>query len=283
MSLIKNFFTGTTVGKGIAKGLDTLSGIVTNPITAITKGTKASTEKFLNANPLTNTVKTITNVGLVAAGVYAGGAIAAGEGAALASKAVTLIPKTIKGKAAAGTGALLLGGAFISEPAKTGEAVLTAPSSIANVGGNIANLIAEPSLASAKAIFTENPIAAGSLVGAGVVAAGVGGLAVANTYSNYQNTEAIKENTKATLGVAPTNIVQQEATPMTTLPYTPELEPDVGSPLAPSDEILPSAATGDKPRKRRKTTKKVASQNINQKVYVYNDGEKHIKRRIACK
>ena len=200
LSSIGKFLNTNPVGKAITKTLDTISGIVTNPVTAITQGTAASTKKFVEASPITNAVKTVTNVGLAAAAVVGVGAVAEGGLAAVGSAASKLIPSTTKGKVIAAVATPVVAGAVLKQPAKAAETILNAPSSLANFGGNAAELIANPSLSNAKTLIKENPVVA-TLAGAGAVAAIGGGVGLAaNTVATFVNSRATKANTAATLG-----------------------------------------------------------------------------------
>lgn len=274
---VKGFLTSNPVGKTITKTLDTLSGIVTNPVTAITKGTAASTAAFQNASPITNTVKTITNTALAGAAVATAGSAlgltvpgtlgsSVAGGTAAAAKA--LIPTTTKGKVIGGTVAVLGAGVAIAQPAKTAEAVLSAPAAVANLGGNVANFISDPSLSSAKKIYTDNPIAATIATGAAVLGAGVGIGTAASLVSNYQNTKAVKENTAATLG-AGTDIAGPQLIKLVDKSNEFKTQPintAVQTPVTPQTQTLSSTSKSSKKRKKR--TSKAVMPNISQRVNV---------------
>ena len=264
----------TAVGKTITKALDTISGVVTNPVTAITQGLGASTQKFVEAKPITNIVKTVTNVGVAAGAVVGIGAIAEGGFAAVAKGAQAIIPSTTKGKVIAAVAAPVVVGAVIKEPAKAAETALNAPSKLANFGGNLAEVITNPSIEGAKQLVKENPIIAGA---AGVAVAtgvglGVGGLV--STISNIQNTQAVKENTKASLGGSSPEVPIAQT--VSSLPVsvvdksgefkTPPAATGIAqlTPVTPQTQKISSGVS----KKRYKPRKQAKMQPISQKVNV---------------
>jgi len=190
------------IGNSLVKALDTVSGVVTNPVTAITKGVAASTKAYNEAKPITNIVKTVTNVGLAAGAVVGVGALFEGGTAALGKAVQAVIPSTAKGKVIAAVTAPIAVGVIATQPAKSAEAILNAPSSLANFGSNVGNLIKDPSLSNATNIVKENPVISAAVGTAVAVGAGLGIGGLVSTVSNIQNTKAVKENTAATLGGA---------------------------------------------------------------------------------
>lgn len=268
LSGISKFLTTNPVGKVITKSLDTLSGIVTNPVIAITKGTTASTKAFTTATPITNAVKTITNIGLAAAAVVGVGAVAEGGLAAVGSGVSKLIPSTTKGKVIAAVAAPVVLGAVAKQPAAAAQAVLNTPSSLANFGGNAAQLIANPSLSNAKTLISENPVVASVVGGAAVIGAGVGLGTAASLISNYQNTKAVKENTAATLGGAsdslPISVSDQSGRMFS-------IQPVQQGALASATPVTPQTQSVSKSgavRRRKRKSKSSAPTSLNQKVNV---------------
>jgi len=92
---------------------------------------------------------------------------------------------------------LITAGAVASRPVETLGAAAKAPGALVNFGGNLADLAADPSLDKAKELVTENPLVAGAVATAGLIATGVGVGAIANTLATAANTRAIKASTKA--------------------------------------------------------------------------------------
>lgn len=252
---ITNFLTNNPVGKVITNTLNTISGIVTNPVTAITQGTAASTQKFINSTPLQNTVKTVTNVGLAAVATVGAGAIAEGGITTIGNAVKAIIPATTKGKIIGAIAAPIAIGAFTSAPAKTTQAILEAPSNFANFGQNLGVLVQHPSIATAENLAKENPvITTVAAIGAG--AAAIGGLgSLANVISNYTNTKATKANTQATLE----NSASSEPQVFSTLPLansTPQNQVLAPSPAVVAAQKPAPAGQSTKKKKKNKAKKK---------------------------
>lgn len=99
--------------------------------------------------------------------------------------------------AAIAAGATIAGSAlYTSEKAreKAAEAVLSAPSSLVNVGKNVGEFIEDPSLQKAKDIITENPLIVGG-VAAGVI--GSAALAAAPLISGALTRSEMQKQTEA--------------------------------------------------------------------------------------
>jgi len=184
----------STIGNRLATALNTLSGVVQNPVLAIKEGTKASTEKFLTDTQSQRVLKTLYNVGAVAGAVYAGGAIAT---KGIVPAVSSIIPKSTTGKLIAGGSAPILATIAVSHPEKTATAVASAPTNLANFQANIGNFASEPSLEGATKIATQNPFLTGATTLGGLYVGGKLITSGANVYSNFVNTNAIQDNTKA--------------------------------------------------------------------------------------
>jgi hypothetical protein len=256
LSSVSKFLTTNPVGKAVTKGLDTFTGVVTNPITAITKGTTASTAAFKAATPIQNAIKTVINTGTVAATVVGAGAVAKGGTATLVNAAKALIPGSTKGKVIAAIAAPVVIGAAINQPAKVAQAALNTPASLANFGGNAANLLANPSLANAKTLVTENPLISTLVGGAAVATIGGGVGLAANTVATYLNSKATKENT---LGTDGGSIVATESQML-----APEMAAS-NTPITAQTETVSQGIPRKKSRKK-KVSRSIPS--INQKVNV---------------
>ena len=191
---------------------------------------------------------TLTGVGAVSAAAKAG---------TLGSKAATiaksLIPSTTKGKVIAVVAAPVVAGAVINQPLKTAKAVIEAPGNLVQFGGDVANLVADPSLANAKTLITESPLITGGLATAGLL---YGGSKLIPAIATFKQTEAIQEHTQAILGSdgqVPSNTVQA-------LPFTPS-QPMSGAgpsskiPLTPQTQEVGATTR----RKRRKSSIKQPS------------------------
>lgn len=166
LSGAKNFLTKNPVGQVITKSLNVFSGIVQNPITALTKGAGAAEKQFLEDSPLKRTVKTLITTGTAAAATFGAGTVA---GRALVGQAIksapsfakSLIPKSFVGKAFVGSAALVgapaLTAQITKDPLGALRAVEQAPSKLIGFQENIYGFSMNPSLESAGKIFKDNP------------------------------------------------------------------------------------------------------------------------------
>lgn len=236
------------IGGKISKGLDVLSGIVTNPITAVTKGVKESTAKFNAGTRGENVAKALTTgAGAALAVVGIGAAASAGTAATVkaVAKAVANNPK----KSVAAAVAIPI----VTKSTKVQQGVEDLPGSVYNFGSNIGNLIDNPSLANAATVVKQNPLISASIAaaaGVGVAAAGAG---VANIVSSYRNTKAVKENSaiqqQAARAAEPATIIIQQVP----VPLSP---PVVASGVTAPVEM--EASNAPKPKKKKKKSKKKA-------------------------
>lgn len=245
-----------TALKGIAKTAILPYGIATTAISKL-KGGEAQKQQ--------------TKEIIAGAAIGAGAITLAVAPGLVVGAAKSLIPKSPIGKIALGTTGLLAGGAFIAQPKLVSSAVVKTPSSIVNVGGNVANLISDPSIKNATNIFTENPIVASGLAVAGLVATGA---LTGGVVSTLLNTSAIKENTAATLSnfSSSNNIPVEYAT----------ISGTSGSnvPLTPETQVLGKAVTSSSTRsvvKRKKQVPQMIKQSV--KVNVLTANQSRIKMR----
>lgn len=281
---------------GILGGIATLVKAVmptkeklTNVVTVLSQ----SLNPFSSVKPVANvsnpTLKTVLET--VAAHPYATAAFVATPVSIIKSPAVatvaktaatSLIPKTIIGKVATTAAIPIAVGVISKKPVESAKALISAPSNLANFGGNTANLISNPSVDNLKTLFKENPVISTSVV-AGAVA--VAGLGTAGLVSNYLNTQAVKENTAA-------------RSPSSQLPFSvTEVKDDFGSQtvvgtnnqLAPSVPQTPQTnIVNDKvsvKRKRRSTKPLLPSIRQNVNVMVSNNNtrvtnKKYINREV---
>lgn len=210
-------------------------------------------------------------LGLAAVGSAAGatGAAAIGKGAGVvATKAATSFAKAKPlTKAAVVAGGMVAVPAVVTNPklAEKGlEAVAKTPSSLINIGTNIGEFTAEPSLEKAKEIFTENPLIVGGALAAGVLVAGKG---LAGTAATIMNTQVTKENTQAM--ASPQQIAIPQAQTMEAVPS----QQIVKEKLIQSDEGIPESSpysTITTGKRRYKRHKAVTSPSIRNSVRVIN-------------
>jgi hypothetical protein len=198
-------------------------------------------------------------LGAVVAAPAAASAVAARGGAAVVAKtaAKALIPSTAKGKVIAAVAAPVVIGAISKEPVKVAKAAISAPSELAQFGGDVATFAANPSVENAKQIVKESPIIStvtGLLVAGGAVKT------IAPAIATIKQTEAIKEQTEAIKGAtdtiqAPSGItvtdLSKTQTPLT--PITPQTAP---------------MSSVDVAKTRRKRARKAKLPSVNQNVRV---------------
>lgn len=261
----------------VGKALDTLSVAVAHPVQTI--GAIISPDKTVKdvatahfSQPLGKQITETVIGGAALIGTVAGGAAVAGAARAgtLAPTAISvgksLIPETTKGKVIAAVATPVVVGAVINQPKAVAQAVAETPGNLANFGGNVANLVAEPSKENLKTLVQENPLIT---AGAGAAAALIVGKGVASTVATVSNTMAVKENTKAS-----------QDTPLPTVAAAlPETKTSSGAvaaaPVASATPVTPEtkpllataggSSTSGTRRKARKSTKPTA---INQKVNI---------------
>lgn len=275
MGLLSNIVSGVKKSV-VGKALDTLSAAFIKPaetIQAILSPTKtvAQVIQKVDAQPLSkNITATVINTAVAATAVIGvGAAIKAVQAGTLLP---ALIPATTKGKVIAAVAAPIIIGAVANQPAKTAEAVINAPTALGNVGGNIASLIADPSLENLKTLVKENPVIVGGAVAAGAVAAGAAAtslVSAALTRSEMkQQTAAFERQATAAeellkTGSQTTNLVAATPTeePITVVDKTYHAE---GAPVAPSTQKVSSKSS----IKRKKRILKPSMQNISQRTNV---------------
>jgi hypothetical protein len=249
----------SSIGKGIAKVLDTTTVALAHPVKTITavvspKSTINDVIKSHFEQPLSKQItQTVIGTAGIAATVVGGGAIAtASKAGSLGTLAKSIIPTTFKGKVVAAAVAPVVVSAGVTNPKKA----LEAPSKILNFQSNVGSLIAEPSLEKAKETFKENPIISSLVVGAGALAVGKG---TAGIVASVMNTQAVKENTMAS------QVPQTTALPVTMPSFTNEGIKEA-QPQTPETKTISNNA----PKTRRKASRKKekAMGNINQRVNV---------------
>jgi hypothetical protein len=268
-SVLKKAATAV-VNSPVGAGLDALSYTFTHPIKAvegIATGNFQKQEAAYFAQPLAKqeTQTVISTIGYVGAVLGVGAVSKAASAGTLTSSAKTLavsaIPKTVTGKIAAAVAVPVVLGAVAQNPGQTLGAVASAPGALANFGGNLGNLAANPSIANVETLIKENPVVA-TAAGAAIVAAVGGGIGLAaNTVATFTNSQATKANTAATTGsasdtLAPSPItVTDRSGEMSTLPYT--TATTATAPITPSTQKVSSGSSNASTRKRSRAKKSV--------------------------
>lgn len=156
---------------------------VFNPFTDVTQVLPSGKPAPLINHPL-------AKIGLITAGAAAAApaTIVPVLGSAAGVVGKTFAQLSPAGKIATAIALPIATGAIVQSP-KTTLAVIKAPSSLANLGGNVGKFVENPSLTSAKDIVKENPILVGGLAAISTLAIGTG---AANTIATIQNTQAVR-------------------------------------------------------------------------------------------
>ena len=218
------------------------------------------------------------NPEIVAVPLTAGLAVGATATKAAASKVVTsipsLLPTTTKGKIVAAAATPVVIGATISQPSKVAQAVVDTPKGLFNVGGNLGNLVAEPSIKNVKTLVTENPVIVGGAIAA---AAAVGAKGIIPAIATARQTEAIQEQTKAIQSVSPPGLLVESTKEkdILTLPPATNITP---IPQTPQTKTISPTTTRRKKRKSVKTLPQNITQKVN--VLVNNDNRRATKNYI---
>ena len=198
-SVFKSVVEKVTVAK--YNPLNVLSAIVTNPVTTITKGLSAGEKAFQEATPVQNTIKTLYNTGNVALAVVGGAEIGT---SVKAGSFVAPVIKTIATKLALPFIGAELAIPIVAQSSKLSTKVVELPENIASAQKDVGELIDEPSLEKGISFIKNHPGVSATVLAAGLAALGYTGGTIASLISNYSNTEAVKKNTAATLGIPPT-------------------------------------------------------------------------------
>lgn len=252
-----------SVKKALATTLDYISAPVSQPLTTFTQGLSAGAKAVatsranIQAGNESGIAKIATIVGTTAVigGAFLAAAPAATSGAVGAvarSAIVSVIPKTLAGKAAVVTAAPIVYGLVKANPQGAQTVVEKAPSQLANFGQNVGSLVSDPSLNNVKEIYKENPVIATTATAAVV---GAIGLATAGIVSNISNTLAIKKNTAATQDAI--QAISDPATQQITAnPSNPQTIQIINQLPATLPESVPTA---EAPTKAKATTKKTTT------------------------
>ena len=255
------------------------ANLITSGLSKITGKTytKTNAAEEVKNNPLVRGLADVILGGtaalaaVAAAPIVAESVAGAGGAGAVAKKALTsLIPTTTKGKVIAAIAAPVVVGAVVAQPAKTLTAVANAPSNLANFGGNIANLAANPSIAGLKTLAVENPLLT-TAAGAAAVATIGGGIGLAaNTIATFTNSQSTKANTAATnaglVAESPSTSNDSGISVTDTSGQMYKILP-VGE-TTPTTAVTHEVKQGTTSKKRKKAIAKALPQNISQRVNV---------------
>lgn len=264
------------VGNVITAGLEKITGKKYGRSTA--EGLASTT-----AGKVLGTAIAGTAVALTAATVAAIPAAAAATRTAATKAATIAKANPIKTAIAAP----IITGAIISQPEKAAKTLVQAPIQLGNVGANIANLAAAPSIEGVKELVTENPVIVGTAIAAGT-AFGIKGIGQA--VATLSQTQAIQEQTKAIKDITPSGITTLYATPSGIM-TVPSIEDNYAenTPLSkvttPTEEVYniekkPKKATKRKKKKALEPRRQTISQRVNVQVGVNSGNKKYIKNTI---
>ena len=195
----------TVLNKVIAPTLDFTTVALVHPLqTAVAivspKSTIAQVEQAHFSQPLSKQIQE-TVVSTVAIGATV---LTAGTSTGLniaKTVGISLIPKSVLGKVAAG-GALTLAAPVIAaqvikNPEGTAKVIENIPQNIFQTEKDLFNISSKPTIEGAIEFLRSHPYLTATTALAALIGAGFGALGLANIISNYYNTEAIKDNTKA--------------------------------------------------------------------------------------
>ena len=228
--------------------------LLTSPIDSI-KNLKQATQvasttstKSLLLQGATNVI-TVTGLGKLATSTVT--AVKTGTLVPTITSAVkNLIPSTVKGKIIAGATVPIVASAVYNDP----KLIVSAPSNVLNFQSDVGKLIADPNLENAKELITESPVISSLVAGATIASVGYG---ASSLISSYMNTQAVKENTQATVSNAsnlPTVTEYSTASgqPIQIINQLPSQTPAVEAPL----EVAPAGQTTVKKKKKKAKKKK---------------------------
>jgi len=248
---VKSFaqnLVGAEKSAKIASGANKALTVITSPIQSITnfkKAEAATAEKStlrLLGEGIANTLAVVTPF------------TAAGK-AAVVSVAKSLVPTTAKGALTAAVAVPVATGVLTSSP-KARESLVDAPGGLVNLGTNIGKIVENPSVATVKETFTENPVLA-----TGIAVATVGGVALAASpiIASVANTRAINESTEATqeaYRILPTSDPQRIVIEQMPTIVSPAPSPAVVAPLGEAPAVTPKKVTKKKKKAKKKPAKK---------------------------
>lgn len=237
----------TAVANLITSGLEKITG----------KKYGRTTAEELASKPAGKVLGTAIAATATALGVAVAAPVVAAKGGAVvvAKTAVkALVPQTTKGKIIAAVAAPVVAGAIIKEPEAAAKAIISAPSELAQFGGDVASFAANPSLEAAKEIIAESPVisAAAAIAGVAAVAPAVGSVVsgVLTRQEMKKQTEIFERQAEA---VENANFPPGMQSNLSPLPYNSpkQLPTNAEVPITPETQNI---RVGKK--RKRKTTKK---------------------------
>lgn len=257
------------------QGAMAVSALTAAPMTTIKSGLQAGQQQVKQQGVLTSSLKSVGTLGTVAALTVGGGAALGSQTAKqivtkslpVATKLVSkFTPTTPKGIIATTVAAPIVIGAIASQPAKTANILVSAPSELAKFGGDVANFAASPSIETGKQIITESPLIS---AGVGLLAAGTAIKALAPPISNLLTREQIKQTGQEIKGAIldTQEIGGATGTPTTLQNITPSNPLTQPLPVTAQTKTVEAGITS---KSRRKTRKKAPQSNniMNQRVNI---------------
>jgi len=192
ITALKSFGQRTITGQNVlGKSLDTLSGVFSHPVTAVTKGVGAATEQMLKESKTQRALSTLTaTAGYVSVVAGAGALTGATKAGTLGGVVTTGIKKAITGISKA------VGKSFVSHPISTTAAVLLGAPMVAGVIKAKPEIITSLPAKSFKGgeklveVIEENPVAAAVVGG---IPAGVAAYELSKEYLGGDETKVLLE------------------------------------------------------------------------------------------
>lgn len=244
----------------IAGQKERLANVVGVVNAAFNPFSKSTVEANVSNPTMKTALETVANHPYVTAGVIAGGYTLATKPVIAAATGKALIPTTTKGKIITAVAAPVVIGAVAKQPAQAAKALISAPSALANVGGNVANLASNPSLENLGNLYKENPVIVGGATAAVALLTAKG---LFPAIATAKQTQAIQEQTAAIEAATGQIALPTEKANYTTSPVGVSSSPTV--PVTPQTQTVMAGATR---KYKRKASKKVMPTSISQRVNV---------------
>lgn len=258
----------SSIQKIIAAPLAGAANLVTAGIEKITGKTygRTTTEEALSIPYVKASTNIIAGLGAAAGAVAAAPSVAAagGVGAVVQKAAVSLIPQSTVGKVAliAATPAVI--GAIAEQPKEIAKAIANAPSELAQFGGDVAKLAANPSLQGVKELVSESPIITSAIA---LGATALGASKIIPAIATAKQTEAIKEQTEAYKDYTAGLEIASASGNYPTSGTGQIINTGSGVPITPATKTIQATAiNGSKKRRKASRTSKTPVNNINIKI-----------------
>ena len=224
--------------------------IATHPVAAVkaaTSGTSpAAFAATYTSQPLAKQItnEVIAGAGYIAAAVTGGAVAEAIAAKGIVGAASSLIPASITGKVAIAVAAPVAVGLIASNPLGVGKAAASTPAALGNVGVNIGNFAANPTIANAEKIVTDNPVIAGTAAAATALAIGKAAIPAAASFANTVATRANTAAVEAGGTSLPTEKVESPAAAGLPIAATPPITPQTVSLDTPTTTTPSNSGTG---------------------------------------